>query len=417
MTIQDAATSPRIAALQGDVVAGHTAAVEAFWREVGTQATPLIEAIPGDDAHRLVTFLWRAEEETTNVVVFGGFVYYFDFEHNQMTRLLDTDVWYKTDRVRADVRAWYRLAPNDSLEPSPDWATRTAGFQPDPLNPRHYLVKGSADSPFGSRDEVWSVIELPETPPQLWVERRPHVPSGRVDEHQMHSHLLDNDRLLWIYTPPAYAPDTEPCPLVVLLDGYIYTHVIPTPTILDNLIATGYLPPVVALMVNPPDLDGRLRELACSQPFVDFLAQELIPWVRRKYHVTTDPTQVVVGGSSLGGLTAAFAGLRYPDIFGNVLSQSGSFWWRPQGDGKPNWLGRQFAASPTVPLRFYLDVGSLESEGQRRANEQTRDLLRAKGYLVQYTEYSGGHTFLCWQGTLPDGLHTLLKVDAMGWQD
>ncbi len=221
MTIQDVLISPRIAALHADVMAGNTAAVETFWREVGTRGTPLIEAIPGDDAHRLVTFLWHAEGETTNVVVFSGFVYYFDFEHNQMTRLLDTNVWYKTDRVRADVRAWYRLAPNDSLKPSPDWAARTAGFRPDPLNPRHYLVKGSADSPFGSRDEVWSVIELPETPPQPWAQRHPDVPNGRVDEHRMHSNVLDNDRLLWIYTPPAYAPDTESYPLVVLLDGYI----------------------------------------------------------------------------------------------------------------------------------------------------------------------------------------------------
>jgi enterochelin esterase-like enzyme len=412
VTIQDRPTSPRIAALQDDVVAGTPAVVDAFWREVGAQTTPLIEAIPGDDAHRLVTFLWRAEEKTTNVVVFGGFVYYFDFAHNQMTRLLDTDVWYKTDRVRADVRAWYRLALNDSLEPSPDWVARTAGFRSDPLNPRQYLVKGSADSPFGPRDEVWSVIELPETPPQQWVQRRSDVPRGRVDERHMHSDLLDNDRLLWIYTPPAYAPDTESYPLVVLLDGYIYAHVIPTPTILDNLIATGHLPPVVALMVNPPDLDTRLSELACSQPFVDFLAQELVPWARQEYHVTTDPARVVVGGSSLGGLTAAFAGLRYPDVFGNVLSQSGSFWWRPQGDREPHWLGRQFEVSPRVSLRFYLDVGCLESEGQRRANESMRDLLRAKGCPVQYAEFSGGHTFLCWQGTLPDGLHALLGANT-----
>ncbi len=412
MTIQDRPISLRIAALQDDIVAGNTAAVDAFWREVGAQTTPLIEAIPGDDAHRLVTFLWCAEEKTTNVVVFGGFVYYFDFAHNQMTRLLDTDVWYKTDRVRADVRAWYRLAPNDCLEPSPDWVTRTAGFRPDPLNPRQYLVKGSADSPFGPRDEVWSVIELPETLPQQWVRRRLDVSRGRVDERHVHSGLLDNDRLLWIYTPPGYAPDVESYPLVVLLDGYIYAHVIPTPTILDNLIATGRLPPVVALMVNPPDLDTRLSELACSQPFVDFLARELVPWARQEYHVTPDPARVVVGGSSLGGLTAAFAGLRYPDVFGNVLAQSGSFWWRPQGDSEPRWLDRQFEANPRVSLRFYLDVGCLESEGQRHANESMRDLLRAKGCLVQYAEFSGGHTFLCWQGTLPDGLHALLGANT-----
>ncbi len=119
-----------------------------------------------------------------------------------------------------------------------------------------------------------------------------------------------------------------------------------------------------------------------------------------------------MGGSSLGGLTAAFAALRRPDLFGNVLSQSGSYWWRPPDDAEPHWLARQFEAAPRLPLRFYLDVGSLESDGQRRANERLRDVLQGKGYPVRYAEFRGGHTFLCWQGTLSDGLLALLGGGA-----
>jgi len=55
--------------------------------------------------------------------------------------------------------------------------------------------------------------------------------------------------------------------------------------------------------------------------------------------------------------------------------------------------------------------GSLESEGQRRANEYLRDVLQGKGYPVRYTAFSGGHTFLCWQGTLSDRLLALLGRD------
>ena len=43
---------------------------------------------------------------------------------------------------------------------------------------------------------------------------------------------------------------------------------------------------------------------------------------------------------------AAFAGLTHPEIFGNVLSQSGSYWWKPSnrimelhGLGKGIWEG------------------------------------------------------------------------------
>ncbi len=412
MTTDSLPLSPRLAALQRELGAGRADALEEFWREVATKGTPLVEPTDdGDDSHVLVTFLWRAEGETRNVVVFGGFHYYWDFARNGMARLLDTDVWYKTERSPADVRAWYRLSPNDSLQPSTDWAARTAAFIPDPLNPRRYVVAGSADNPVAPRDEVWSVVELPRTPPQPWVQRRPNVPAGRVAAHRMHSAILDNDRSVWVYTPPGYDPSGAPYALLILFDGFIYTHVIPTPTVLDNLLAEGRIPPVIAVMVNSPDSEARLRELSCYPPLVDFLADELLPWVRQHYHVTVQPSRAVVGGSSLGGLTAAFAALRRPDLFGNVLSQSGSYWRPPPGDAEPHWLARQFEAAPRLPLRFYLDVGVLESEGQRRANDYMRDVLQGKGYPVRYTEFPGGHTFLCWQGTLSDGLLALLGRD------
>ena len=36
-----------------------------------------------------------------------------------------------------------------------------------------------------------------------------------------------------------------------------------------------------------------------------------------------------------------------------------------------------------------------------------RTVLRAKGYAVHYAEYSGGHDYLCWRGTLVDALIAL----------
>jgi enterochelin esterase-like enzyme len=37
-----------------------------------------------------------------------------------------------------------------------------------------------------------------------------------------------------------------------------------------------------------------------------------------------------------------------------------------------------------------------------------RDVLRAKGYTVFYSEFSGGHNPMNWQGTLADALLVLL---------
>ena len=73
----------------------------------------------------------------------------------------------------------------------------------------------------------------------------------------------------------------------------------------------------------------RLVDLVANPEFADFMATELIPWVRAHYNVTRDPARTVVSGESAGGLAAAYMGLRHPEVFGNVFSQSGAFWWSP----------------------------------------------------------------------------------------
>jgi enterochelin esterase family protein len=119
---------------------------------------------------------------------------------------------------------------------------------------------------------------------------------------------------------------------------------------------------------------------------------------------------------SYGGLAAAWCCLRRPDVFGNALSQSGSFWWGAEGSGEWQWLTRKYHASDRLSLRFYMDVGLLE-DGRRtdpgyptmvEANRALRDVLLAKGYDVHYAEFNGGHDYVTWRGTIADGLRFLL---------
>jgi enterochelin esterase-like enzyme len=251
-------------------------------------------------------------------------------------------------------------------------------------------------------------------PPQPYHERRLDVPRGHIEMFHLRSTILGNERRVWVYTPPGYTSEGEAYGLLVLFDGLAYIDLVPTPVILENLLAEGKIPPVVGVLIDSLSHEVRSRELACYQPFVDYLTQELLPWVRYGYHVTSDPARTIVGGSSMGGLAASFAALRAPEIFGNVLSQSGSYWWRPDGDIEHEWLARQYVKSPRLPLRFYLDVGLRELSStpgggptQVVVNRHMRNVLQAKGYEVHYAEFHGGHEYICWRGTIVDGLLTL----------
>jgi len=395
--------SPRIAALRRRRQAGDRSALDRFWQQVREEGTPLIEPLRRDDGHVLVTFLWRAAG-VDNVVLLGSC--FPDIPQRcRLRRLLDTDVWHASFRLPSDTRFGYRFSINDPLVPAHRLTieqvnARFLGAQVDPFN------RQPLPNPLLG---VSSSATLPAAPAQPWLVPRPGLPRGAVHEHTFASVALGNTRSIWVYTPPGYSSGGVPYGVVVLLDGQTYIAGDVLSTTLDNLAADGLIPPLVGVAVSSIDLPTRTRELACHPPFVAFLVSDLLPWVRRQYHVTATAAETTLVGASLGGLTAAFAALERPDVFGNVVSQSGSFWWSAD---KPEWLTRRVVHQERRPVRFYLEAGLMEDRPHPTrsgpslllANRHLRDVLEAKGYEVHYAEFNGGHDLIWWRGTLADGL-------------
>ena len=113
----------------------------------------------------------------------------------------------------------------------------------------------------------------------------------------------------------------------------------------------------------------------------------------------------------MGGLEAAYAASVHPELFGAVLSQSGSFWWRPSSPVAANlsepWMATQYSAPGSRQVRFFLSVGRYEPgpEHEGLINNQTmRDVLRARSYEIKYEEVECEHDPINWRLTLPDGL-------------
>jgi enterochelin esterase family protein len=199
----------------------------------------------------------------------------------------------------------------------------------------------------------------------------------------------------------------------MLFDGFFYRSSIPTPTILDNLIHAGKAPPIVAVLIDNPR-ESRGSELEYEPAFVEFLSEEVLPWVREHWSVTHDPRKCIIGGLSMGGSEAAFVALRHPELFGKVLSQSGSF---ADGNGKDvqwEWLASQYKTSSRLALRFFIEEGRLEDvsgDGPTglTANRHFVEILKRKGYPTTYEEVGGSHEPIHWRGALAEGLVSLTK--------
>jgi enterochelin esterase family protein len=394
--------SPTLQRLSDSLRDGRPGALDDFWRRIEGGA-PLFEPIEGDDQFRWITFLWRGDVGTRDVSVGLGDIPTPDRRKWTFRRLGDTDLWFKTDRVPRDARFAYLLRINGGP------------LVPDPLNARG----------FGGR----SVAESPDAPAQPWAQERADIPRGRLVQDCIHSEVLNEDRPIGVYTPPGYGTGGAGHRLLIVFDGETYGNataaLIPTPRILDNLLAAERVPPTVAVLVNNMSQQARDRDLRCSAPFARFLARELVPWLRTRYHLSARSSDVILAGSSDGGLLALCAAHEYPDVFGNVLSQSANVFYAPRSPPSLNvytrdsgWLTRKFVTSPRLPLRFYLEVGLLEAGLVNPVAEhrRLRDVLEAKGYPVTYSEFSGGHDYLSWRNSLGDGLIALLGGDR-GSQD
>jgi enterochelin esterase family protein len=438
----DSPASPRLEELRRAVStadrAAADAALTAFWAEVRSAGSPLVEPGASERPHeRLVTFLYQSAADV-HVVVVADFADYVP--HMTLQRLPETDVWFRTLPLPDDARFLYELSVDDPGFPFTDGATVgwPSATRPDPLNPRQYDK---------SKPQILSLVELPRAPSlELSTPDDPmaHDTAGQrgievlESGEVLWSDVLGNDRKVFFYKPGGYAESpAEPYPLLIFPASYISQ--VRLPVILDHLIARRRIPPVVAVFVGFPSHAGggnkQDEEAGGGPEFGDFIAGELLPWVRERVNVTKDPRQVVIGGASAGGHSAACVALLHPDAIGAVIAQSGAFWrglggtaalWGdPARDEGREGFARLAATSPLAahegtPVRFWLTIGRLESGAafsadsvsMLHASRHVRDVLQAKGYPVTLRETSGGHDPYNWEASLPEALETLLGPGA-----
>jgi len=334
-------------------------------------------------------------------------------------------VWYRTYSVRDDLRISYEFAVNEPLQSEWDlrWLKRR---KIDPLNPKvlHYARDSKYPNPVMEMLYGHSLLELPRAPHHPEVYPRPSVEPGRLEEHLLRSRILKDERRIWVHVPSGVEPSRPGLHVAVFFDGWGYLHHISAPTILDNLVASHRVAPVLSVFIDQLGFwEKRLPDLCQLSPaFGRFLVQELLPWIEQTHPVRLQPGRTMLVGRSCGGLSALHWASEHPEHFRLVLSQSGFF----QGDQPPNEepgsLIRKMMSRPKLPLQIYMDAGLREGDHVwdgltvLAANRHMRDVLLLKGYRLCYREFNGGHFPVCWRESLVDGLVELLGVRQRGRQ-
>ncbi len=263
-----------------------------------------------------------------------------------------------------------------------------------------------------------------------------HTIVGRVETFSLER--FQGGRRVWVYLPPGY--DEEPerrYPVLYLLDGQ---NVFDAATsfsgewradeTLEREIPAGRVAPLLVVAIDNAGA-GRMREYTPwderpggrrgggAGEFLDALLGVLKPEVDRRWRTLTDPEHTAIGGSSLGGLFAAWALAERPDAFGSAAVFSPALGWGP---GR---LAERVARARLAGRRVWLDVGTAEGPPAREG-EAEPPLVRAVRDLAAAFRRAGvrerdlaltiapgaRHHESAWAARLPDALAFLFPAPA-----
>ncbi len=347
-----------------------------FWRQALEQGIPFVDSNRND-----VTFLYRGAADS--VKVYGDFTSWtFKLK---MRKLPETDLFYLKLSFEQDARLDYKLIVNNQE-------------MLDPLN------KGVGPSGHGDHSE----LTMPDFSRSLELKVSEKTAKGALTALNHLSKVLGYDHKVFVYLPVGYDTGKAQYPVIYFQDGSDYVNFAKTPTILDNMIASKAIPPVIGVFVVPPSESTRNRvtEYSLNDAYVKFFMTELIPFVDKKYRTNQTSTARFAVGASFGGLISLYLAFTNPNQISTAASQSGyvSF--------KNDTLLTMFKQSPAKPIRVYADVGTYEknvggfppgtTEGNfYRANRNFRKILEQKEYAFGYRDFHDGHSWGRWRNELP----------------
>jgi len=249
-----------------------------------------------------------------------------------------------------------------------------------------------------------------------------------VDSITLYSDYLERDVVIDCYLPTEIV-SPEKISLLIVNDGQDLVTM-QYDEMLDSLLGDGKIEKLMCLGIHcGPDRKMEYGT-ACQADYKGrgaravlygkFLFDELMPFIRKKYHIPSFKEKAFAG-FSLGGLSALDIVWNHASQFSKVGIFSGSLWWRRKGydegydDEKDRIMHMQVQKGHFHPwLRFFFQTGLLDETADRNNNgiidsvDDALDMivaLKAKGFTDEHIHYLelpyGKHDVETWKLSLP----------------
>lgn len=279
-------------------------------------------------------------------------------------------------------------------------------------NPASALVSAADEAIFAAAREALD----PPLPPEA-------AGSANAGTLTQHRHIGTTafpgvGRDYWVYTP-AGLDAAKPTSLLVFQDARFYlADTFRAPAMLDALIASGAIPPLVAVFIEPGDLPGEdvgsranrsFEYDSLTDAYARLLLDELLPETLAGRNVSDDPADRAICGMSSGGICAFNAAWERPDAFGKVISHVGSFTNIRGGNAYPS----RVRTTEAKPIRVLLQSGAQDLDRPfghwPAANFDMATALHHRGYDYRFEFGPGGHDLKHGAAVFPASLRWLWR--------
>jgi enterochelin esterase family protein len=224
------------------------------------------------------------------------------------------------------------------------------------------------------------------------------APKGELTAETLESRSLGASRRIWVYLPPGYAAATDTLfPTMYVLDGANYVEKMDVPRVLDHLIATKSIPPVIAVFSEPAD---RQEEYSRNPKWRAFIANELVPMIDKRFRTFPTPDHRLIFGSSLAAYGAIDLAVAAPSVFGLCAALAPPIQTATVVSNQPN------ARTAVMSIKFFVMGGVYDSmiDGARLLRT-TLDNYQAP---VTYVEVPEGHNTNTFRTHVDDALRALI---------
>ena len=163
--------------------------------------------------------------------------------------------------------------------------------------------------------------------------------------------------------------------------------------------------------VGPQPDDRREFTGNMKEQYSQMLAEEVVPFIDKKYSTLTNAGSRAVQGTGISGYTTFYTAFKYPQLFGKAAAQS-AYMVAPLDQE----LKDLFSKSDKKPIQIYLDWGKYDLrskvEGWSLVQDSRKfsEFLKKEGYAFVGGELNDGFGWASWRNRTDKILETLFPL-------